>query len=37
MKEPSLKRNIQIALGEITVRVAWRKREEEKLKDYLKG
>ncbi len=36
IKEPSLKRNIQIALGEIDVRVAWREREEEQLKKYLK-
>jgi aminopeptidase N len=36
IKEPSLKRNIQIALGEIAARVAWRTREEEQLKKYLK-
>ncbi len=34
MKDPSLKRNIQIALSEIEARVLWREREESQLLDY---
>jgi aminopeptidase N len=37
LDEPSLKRNIQIAFGEIAARVEWRKREEPKLKAYFKA
>ena len=37
INEPALKRNIQIALSEITARVAWRKRDEKQLKEYLKN
>jgi aminopeptidase N len=37
INEPALKRNIQIALGEIEARVAWRQREEKQLKEYLKN
>jgi aminopeptidase N len=36
MKEPAFKRNIQIALSEITARIEWRQREEKRLKKYLK-
>lgn len=36
MSKPALKRNIQIALSEIAVRVEWRQREEQSLKAYLK-
>jgi aminopeptidase N len=36
MKEPALERNIKIALSEIPARVAWRNREEPKIKAYFK-
>lgn len=32
----ALRRNITVALSEIAVRVAWRQREEERLKAYFK-
>jgi aminopeptidase N len=37
LSEPGLKRNIQIAYSEIAARVAWRARDEEELKKYLKS
>jgi len=36
LNEPASKRNIQIALGEIAARVAWRQREEPQLKAFFK-
>jgi aminopeptidase N len=36
LSEPASKRNIQIALGEIAARVAWRQREEPQLRAYFK-